>query len=143
MHWFSTHTPGHPSRGGEYSASNTGHPKEQVSLGSHFPFTLLAKTQQVAVALAPRLWPDQCYGTPHFRVPSDLTNSQGFSDHLCQIGVSSSNFFPATSTRYENAYGPLDRHLKCHRTVTNSASSLALTFPLLQSLKPPPFLTDT
>lgn len=38
---------------------------------------------------------------------------------------------------------PLDRHLKCHRTITNSASSLALTFPLLQSLKPPPFLRDT
>lgn len=75
MHWFSTHTPlcqVIPVEVGEYSVSNTGHPEEQVSLGSHFPFTLLAKTQQVAVALALRLWPDQCYGIPHFHVHSDL-----------------------------------------------------------------------
>lgn len=96
----------------------------------------------MAVALAPRLWPDRCYGRPHFRVHGDLTNSQGFSYHLFQIWVSSSNLFPATNTGYEFAYGPLDRHFKYNRTIMNSASSLALTFPLLQSLKPPTFLTQ-
>ena len=122
MHCFRSHMPWClviPVEVQEHSMNNTMNLKQQVSLASNFPFTFLAKTQQVAVTLAQRLWPDQGYGRPHFRVHSELTNSQGFSYHLFQNQVSSCNPFPATNTGDENACRHPDRHLECNMTTAD------------------------
>ena len=114
------------------------HLKQQCSVRSNFLFVLLAKTQQVAMASAQRLQPDPCYGRLHFRFHGDLTSSQGFSYHLFQTQISSSNLFPAIKCIIIRPPAHLCRRLNCDTSRMNSASSL-FTFSLSLSLKPLPF----
>lgn len=111
------------------------HLKQQCSVRSNFLFILLAKTQQMAMASAQRLQPDPCYGRLHFRFHRDLTSSQGFSYHLFQTQISSSNLFPAIKCIIIRPPAHLCRHLNCDTSRMNSASSL-FTFSLSLSLKP-------